>query len=173
MLSKSVQYRRLLKMYGGAGTAGQEAPLVVDGVQAAAEQEEATQQGRQGDQQQRGGAAGGGGAANDGCQMCQYVVQYIKIALASNETMAQVGACLPVHMWRARACAFTHSAGAAGICPGVVLPRLEPACPPLPTTHCFNHSAVSFARSCTTWTRPARPLPLAPAASRVRPTCTC
>ena len=70
--------------------------MVVDGVQAAAERAESAQQGQgQGAQQQRrgGAAAGGGGAANDGCQMCQYVVQYIKIALASNETMAQVGGC--------------------------------------------------------------------------------
>lgn len=31
-----------------------------------------------------------GGAANDGCQMCEFVVQYVKIALANNETMAQI-----------------------------------------------------------------------------------
>lgn len=87
VLSKSAQYRRLLKMYGSGGTAGQEAPLVVDGVQSAAQQE-AAQQGEQTQHAQQG--AGGSGAANDGCQMCQYVVQYVKIALASNETIAQV-----------------------------------------------------------------------------------
>lgn len=84
MLSKSAQYRRLLKMYGSGSTAGQEAPLVVDGVQ------DAAQQAQQGEQAQQGGRSNDG-AANDGCQMCQYVVQYVKIALASNETIAQVG----------------------------------------------------------------------------------
>ncbi|KAL4423223.1 hypothetical protein ABPG77_000015 [Micractinium sp. CCAP 211/92] len=70
VLSKSAQYRRLLKMHG----AGQQASLAA-GAEGA-------------------GAAGahqqGGGVANDGCQMCEFVVQYIKIALANNETMAQI-----------------------------------------------------------------------------------
>lgn len=39
-----------------------------------------------------------GGLLRDGCQMCEFVVQYVKTALANNETMAQVlqaldGAC--------------------------------------------------------------------------------
>lgn len=76
VLSKSAQYRRLLKMHG----AGQQASLTA---------------GAQGAQGGSAGAAGagqpGGSVANDGCQMCEFVVQYIKIALANNETMAQVG----------------------------------------------------------------------------------
>lgn len=68
MLSKSAQYRRLLKMHG----AQQQASLAA-GADAAGEQTQ------------------GVGVANDGCQMCEFVVQYIKIALANNETMAQVG----------------------------------------------------------------------------------
>lgn len=78
VLSKSTQYRRLLKMYGSERA--QEATLAADEAAAGAEQA-----------QQDGSAAGNGaGVANDGCQMCQFVVQYIKIALANNETMAQI-----------------------------------------------------------------------------------
>ena len=84
VLSNSAQYRRLLKMYGSKSSGGQEAPLVVDEVQSAAWQ---AQQGAQ--QAQQG--SGNDGAANDGCQMCQYVVQYVNIAIASKETIAQVG----------------------------------------------------------------------------------
>jgi phytepsin len=90
VLSKSAQYRRLLKMYGSKSTGGQEAPLVVDGVQAAAEQAQQAQQGEQAQQGDHSTRGSDGGAANDGCQMCQYVVQYVKIALASNETIAQI-----------------------------------------------------------------------------------
>ena len=81
MLSKSAQYRRLLKMYGG-GSAG--AALVV-GPEGAAR---GAQRGGRGEGKGKGEAMEG--VANDSCQMCQFVVQYIKIALASNETMAQV-----------------------------------------------------------------------------------
>ncbi len=70
VLSKSAQYRRLLKMYGK-----QEQPLAA-GAEAGQEAEKR--------------AGGANGAANDGCEMCQFVVQYLKIALANNETMAQV-----------------------------------------------------------------------------------
>ncbi|KAL4434312.1 hypothetical protein ABPG75_000753 [Micractinium tetrahymenae] len=74
VLSKSAQYRRLLKMHG----AQQGASLTVGGAKEA----------------ERGAAdakvQGSGGVANDGCQMCEFVVQYIKIALANNETMMQI-----------------------------------------------------------------------------------
>eukprot|EP00887_Chlorella_sp_A99_P000693 scaffold5.g693.t1 len=65
-VARSAQYRRLLRMYGG--------------VQAAAAAEEGADE----------AAAASSGAANDGCQMCEFVVQYIKIALANNETIAQI-----------------------------------------------------------------------------------
>ena len=94
MLSKSTQYRRLLKMYGGSTQEQQQQPLVADGE--AREQQE---------QQQQEAPRAKRGAANDGCEMCQFVVQYLKIALANNETMAQASfwlllvigraACLP------------------------------------------------------------------------------
>lgn len=73
VLSKSAQYRRLLKMYGQQQ--GQEQPLAAG-----------TGEGEE--EAQAGGV--GGAAANDSCEMCQFVVQYLKIALANNETMAQV-----------------------------------------------------------------------------------
>ena len=76
VLSKSAQYRRLLKMYGGSTQEQQQQPLVADG--------EDQQQ-----QQQQEAPRAKSGAANDGCEMCQFVVQYLKIALANNETMAQ------------------------------------------------------------------------------------
>lgn len=81
MLSKSAQYRRLLKMHG----AGQQASLAAgaEGAGAAGS---------------AGSAGAHGGVANDGCQMCEFVVQYIKIALANNETMAQVGLNLRVRV---------------------------------------------------------------------------
>jgi phytepsin len=73
VLSKSQQYRRLLKMYGGG--ADQQQPLAADAAQG---------------ERERGEAHVEGGAANDGCQMCQFVVQYAKIALTNNETIAQI-----------------------------------------------------------------------------------
>ncbi|EFN51715.1 hypothetical protein CHLNCDRAFT_59800 [Chlorella variabilis] len=73
VLSKSAQYRRLLKMYGQQQ--GQEQPLAAG-----------TGEGEE--EAQAGGV--GGAAANDSCEMCQFVVQYLKIALANNETMAQI-----------------------------------------------------------------------------------
>jgi len=93
VLSKSAQYRRLLKMYGSQQA--QQQPLATgagDDAQQAQQQPLAAGTGddAQQAQQQQEGASNGGGAANDGCEMCQFVVQYIKIALASNETVAQV-----------------------------------------------------------------------------------
>lgn len=72
VLSKSQQYRRLLKMYGGQ-QADQAQPLVADAKKTIIP-----------------GSVADGGAANDGCQMCQFVVQYVKIALTNNETIAQI-----------------------------------------------------------------------------------
>lgn len=72
VLSKSQQYRRLLKMYGGQ-QADQAQPLVADAEKTIIP-----------------GSVADGGAANDGCQMCQFVVQYVKIALTNNETIAQI-----------------------------------------------------------------------------------
>ena len=45
---------------------------------------------REQEREQAEGARGGGGALRDGCQMCEFVMQYVKIALANNETAAQI-----------------------------------------------------------------------------------
>ncbi|PSC73535.1 aspartic ase A2 isoform X1 [Micractinium conductrix] len=87
VLSKSAQYRRLLAMYGqGSGDASLAAERQPEG--GAAQAEGAVE--AEGAAAQEGGAAQKGGVANDGCQMCQFVVQYVKIALANNETIAQI-----------------------------------------------------------------------------------
>ena len=147
VLSKSAQYRRLLKMYGGSTQEQQQQPLVADGE--AREQQE---------QQQKEAPRAKRGAANDGCEMCQFVVQYLKIALANNETMAQAsivaaaGHRLPVCL--ACLAAFIR----LPLLQIHVLPTnmLRPAVP-----------AVPACRSSTTWTVPARHSPSAVAASRV------
>lgn len=98
VLSKSQQYRRLLKMYGGG--ADHQQPLTVDaGEKARAE----------------------GGAANDGCQMCQFVVQYAKIALTNNETIAQVsgGAASRVQRFPCPPRGFFAPKGEATSVPGI------------------------------------------------------
>ena len=79
----SQQYRRLLRMFG-SGLQRQEASAGggVEPALALGAAEEGA-----------GGSAkgvGGSGAANDGCAMCEFVVQYIKIAIANNETVAQI-----------------------------------------------------------------------------------
>lgn len=84
VLSKSAQYRRLLKMYGGTGDGSASTQQQAEATLTVGTPEGLTQEQEQGRQQ--------AGLANDGCQMCQFVVQYLKIAIANNETMAQVGA---------------------------------------------------------------------------------
>jgi hypothetical protein len=87
VLSKSQQYRRLLKMYGGQ-QADQAQPLVADVEKTIIP-----------------GSVADGGVANDGCQMCQFVVQYVKIALTNNETIAQVRSGEAAYRaWRSHAC---------------------------------------------------------------------
>ena len=105
VLSKSAQYRRLLKLYGGSAQEQQQQPLVPDAGDAQQQQ----------GQEQQGGAGAKSGAANDGCEMCQFVVQYLKIALAINETMAQAS-CWPL------------VAGSAGCQPAVRALLTRPCC---------------------------------------------
>ena len=82
-VAQSAQYRRLLQRYGGRSE---------EGPAAASEVEE--------------GAGLREPALADGCEMCEFIVQYVKIALANNETLAQVMASLD------RACeAFSIGSG--------------------------------------------------------------
>ena len=97
---------------GGDGSPGsgehageQQQPLVPDAGDAQQQQ----------GQEQQGGAGAKSGAANDGCEMCQFVVQYLKIALAINETMAQAS-CWPL------------VAGSAGCQPAVRALLTRPCC---------------------------------------------
>jgi hypothetical protein len=136
VLSKSTQYRRLLKMYGGSTQEQQQQPLVADGE--AREQQE---------QQQQEAPRAKRGAANDGCEMCQFVVQYLKIALANNETMAQASFWLLLVIGRA-AC----------------LPACLPALQPLLARPCCRFTCFQLtccALLCLLWSPadPAQPGP--------------
>ena len=80
MLSKSQQYRRLLKMHGASASAATQPRG--DGVLSLRGEEQPVEQ-----PAERGTS---GAPPNDGCQTCQFVVQYVKVALANNQTAAQI-----------------------------------------------------------------------------------
>ena len=82
VLSKSQQYRRLLELHGGGRAATQPRQQGRDGVLSLEQEEQSAERGA--------GGAASQTSPNDGCQTCQFVVQYVKLALANNQTAAQI-----------------------------------------------------------------------------------